>query len=154
MVFCLAGMIPLCFGHVPSYCVLPICLLIPVAETGMYVASTRAFMLRMNPRYRHTYNAVWSAGLAIGGGMSSLLVGWFVRSGAAIPFAFVATGYALLMLLASVLIIRLPENGVTYRALHTRLFDPRHTLRSIVKIWWYVLRPGHARTEIGCAKSG
>ena len=154
MTVCLAAMTPICFGQASRVYVVALCLLIPVAETGAYVAGTRAFMMRMNPRYRHTYNAVWSAGLAIGGGMSSLLVGWFVRSGAAIPFAFVATGYALLMLLASVLIIRLPENGVTYRALHTRLFDPRHTLRSIVKIWWYVLRPGHARTEIGCAKSG
>jgi hypothetical protein len=100
----------------------------------------------------HTYNAVWSAGLAIGGGCSSLLVGWSVRSGAALPFALVATGYALIMLLASAMIIRLPENGVTYRTLRTRLFEPRRTLWSIVRLWWYVLRPGHAAKEISAAK--
>jgi hypothetical protein len=149
LTFCLAAMVPLCFGQMPWAYVLALCLLIPVAETGAYVASTRAYMLRMNPRYRHTYNAVWSAGLALGGGFSSLLVGWFVRSGAAIPFALVAMGYALVMLLASALIIRLPENGFTYRDLRTRLFEPRRPLRSIVRIWWYVLRPGHADTE-GC----
>jgi len=139
MTLCLAAMVPLCCGRVSLAYVLPLCLLIPVAETGAYVAGTRAFMLRMNPSHRHTYNAVWGAGMAIGGGVSSLLVGWFVRSGAATPFALVATGLALLMLLASALIIRLPENGVTCRELRTRLFDPSHTLRSIVCIWWYIL---------------
>ena len=153
LAICLAAMTPLCFGQAPRIYILALCLLIPVAETGAYVAGTRAFMLRMNPHYRHTYNAVWSSSMAIGGGISSLLVGWFVRSGEAIPFALVSTCYALVMLLASALIIRLPENGATYHTLHTRLFDPRHTLRSIVRIWWYVLRPGHARTELGVEQS-
>ena len=149
MCICLAAMTPLCFGHTPRFCIVALCLLVPVAETGAYVAGTRAFMLRMNPRHRHTYNAVWSSSMALSGGISSLLVGWLVRSGAAVPFACVASGYALLMLLAAVLIIRLPENGATFRTLHTRLFHPQQNLRSMVRILWYVLRPGHARTEIG-----
>ena len=148
LVFCLAAMVPLCFGHLPAYCVLPVCLLIPVAESGMYVASTRAFMLRMNPRYRHTYNAVWSSSMAVAGGASSLLVGWTVQSGAAIPFALIAAGYALLLLLASALIIRLTENGTTYHTLHTHLFHPHHTLRSICRIWGYVLQPGSSRRKL------
>lgn len=149
MVFCLAGMVPLCFGHVSWVYLLPLCLLIPVAETGAYVAGTRAFMLRMNPRHRHTYNAVWSSAMALSGGISSLLVGWLVRNGTALPFALVAVAYALIMLLAAILIIRLPENGITYHALRTRLFDPRHSLRGIFRILWYVMRPGRARTELG-----
>ena len=148
MALCLAAMTPLCFGHAPRVYVLALCLLIPVAETGAYVAGTRGYMLRMDPRYRHTYNAVWAAGMALGGGVSSLVVGWCVRSGAPIPFALVATGYALVMLLASALIIRLPENGVTYHALRTRLFNPRRTLGSIVRIWGYVLHPGPSSTNI------
>ncbi len=146
---CLAAMAPFCFGGMPIACVLLLCLLIPVSETGFYVAATRAYMLRMDPQNRHTYNAIWAAGGAVAGGCSSVLVGWLVRSGDAMPFALVAIGYALLMLLASTLILRLPENGRTYRDLRTRLFDPRRPLRSIVRIWWYILRPGHADQDIG-----
>lgn len=147
LALCLAGMAPLAFGRMGLLYALLLCLLIPVAETGNYVATTRAYMLRMDPRYRHAYNAAWAATLALGGGGSSLLVGWLVRSGAALPFTLVALGYALLMLIGTALVIRLPES--THPESRTRLFNPRQPLRGIIRIWWYVLRPGHAATDIG-----
>ena len=83
-------------------------------------------------------------------GLVLLWLGWVVYR--ANPEIEINLIFALIMLLASALIIRLPENGFTYRDLRTRFFEPRRPLRSMIKIWWYVLRPGHADTEIDCAK--
>jgi hypothetical protein len=48
--------------------------------------------------------------------------------------------------------LRLTENGVSYRQLHTRLFDHRQPLLSLVRIWGYVLRPGPSPTGPGTAQ--
>lgn len=151
---CMAGMAPLGIGKAPLLYVLLLCLIIPVAETGSYVACARALMLRMDARYRHAYNAVWSAGIAIGGGLASVLAGWFVRGGEARHYVLAAVINALLMLAAAAWFMRLSEAGRRYDCLQTRLFDPRHPLLSITRIWGYVLRPGasSAGIETGSGK--
>lgn len=142
MSFCLLAMIPLCFGFEARGYAIALCLLVAVAETGTYVSSTRAYMLRMNPNYRHAYNALWAAALAVAGGISSLLVGWSIHWGTSTPFAIVAMGYALLMLATTFCFLRLPEGAVTCKTLSTHLFNPHRPIRSLVRIWGYVLRPG------------
>ena len=70
----------------------------------------------------------------------------------AAPVTGIDSGDVAWMLVASALIIRLPETGDTCHAWRTPVFEPRHALRSMVRIWWYVLRPGHAHAEIGAAE--
>jgi MFS family permease len=153
MTFCIAGMAPLSTGHAPLAFVLLLCLLIPIAETGTYVAATRAVMLLMNPRHRHAYNAIWAATFAIGCGISSVLVGWLLRGGEAWHYTAMAAAFALLMLAASVRFIRLKENGRTWRDVHTQLFDARRPLVGMVRIWCYVMHLGSASHDIGPKKS-
>jgi hypothetical protein len=146
MFVCLLAMIPLGTGRMPLPYVVAVCLLIPVSETGNYIAVTRAYMMRMDPARRHAYNAVWAASGALGGGFSSILVGQLVQDNHPLNFMFVTAGYAALMLAASARVLRLPEGGKCYQALpRSSLFNPRHPWRSMGRIWWYVIRPGHAK---------
>lgn len=148
---CLLAMAPLGVWRAPLIYAAAICLVIPVAESGNYVATTRSYMLRMNARHRHAYNAIWSAGVACGGGCSSLLVGWCLRGGTALHFTLVAAGYALLMIATARLLMRLSENGQRGRDVRTQLFDPSRPARSFSRIWGYVLHPGATSHDIGAA---
>jgi hypothetical protein len=151
LALCFAGMAPLGTGRAPLAYILLLCLIIPVAETGNYVAGSRALMLRMDAHHRHAYNAVWGAGLAIGGGVASVVAGLFVQGGGTGRYVLASVVNALLMLTAASWFIRLPERGCSYGAVQTRLFDPRHPLPSILRIWGYVFRPGVSAKEIGAA---
>ncbi len=146
---CMAALTPIGVWHAPLLYAAAVCLVIPVAESGNYVATTRSYMLHMNARHRHAYNAIWSAFVALGGGLSSLLVGWSLRGGTALRFTLVAGGYALLMVVIAVCVLRLSENGQRGRDIHSPLFDPRRPWRSIVHLWGYVLHPGVTSHDIG-----
>jgi hypothetical protein len=145
----MAGMAPLSLGRAPWPYVLLLCLLISVAESGGYVAGARAYMIQMDARYRHAYNAVWSAGISLGCGVASVLAGFFVRGGGAGSYILASSANALLMVVAAAGFIRLHEQGHCYDTLQTALFHPRRVLPGVVRIWGYVLRPGPSVVKIG-----
>jgi len=41
------------------------------------------------------------------------------------------------------------EGGKRYDGLRTALFDARHPLLGVARIWGYVLRPGPSATKLG-----
>jgi MFS family permease len=134
---CALCLLPASLGHMPvAYAVVP-SILLPVAQTGNYMAATRAYMLRMDANHRHAYNAIWSAGQAVAGGVASLLTGWLVLGGKPAHYAGVSLALAGLLLIATLRVIRLKEPGIE----SGNWTGARQTLRGIARIWGYVLRP-------------
>lgn len=96
-------------GHAPLALIMLLCALVPVAESGSYVATSRGYMLRMRPELRHVTNAVWSAGTAFGGGVSSVLMGFWLRHGELAHFRIAAWSYAGIMLMGVWWTLHTPE---------------------------------------------
>lgn len=145
---CFAAMTPLANMNTPFIIIVILATLIPIAETGGFIANTRAMMLYMDPRYRHAYNAVWSAGMAIGGGTASILSGAFVNIGGKTPYIIATVINSLLMLVAASGFIRLRENNRHFEFLNTELYKAGKPLKSVGKIWGYVLRPASSRVKL------
>lgn len=138
LALCFLGLAPLGVWRLPLLYLLPLCLLLPMAEAGLYVASARALMLHMDARHRHAYNAVWGAAMALCGGSASLLSGWLLRRNAGGAYALLALGGGVLLLLAAYLASRLREGDIVRRAIRRGLFAPRRPWHSLLRIWGYV----------------
>ncbi len=135
-------------GHAPLLLLVPACALIPVAESGNYVAVSRGFMLRMKPRMRHAYNAVWSAVTQIASGISAVFIGFWLQAGAPAHFRAAAWCYAALMLGTMVFALHLPVPRRDSPRGASPVYDPSHPLRSIARVLGYVLRPARSVTQL------
>ncbi|NLF22672.1 MAG: MFS transporter, partial [Lentisphaerae bacterium] len=135
-------------GRAPLPILVLICALIPIAESGNYVATSRGYMLRMRPRLRHACNAVWSACTQIFGGIAAILVGFWLQSGRAIAFRTAAWGLALLMLAAIGVALYLPVPRADSARGASPVYDPARPFRSLALILRYVLRPARTRINL------
>lgn len=135
-------------GHAPLLVVAAVCALLPVAESGNYVAGYRGYMLRMKPELRHAANAVWSAGTAVPSGISAVLMGFWLRGGTTGHYVLAAWGYAAIMLAGIGLCLRIPEPTVDQGGKASAVHDPRRPVRSLLRMLRYVLRPGPSAVTI------
>lgn len=146
---CLAVMAFLRPGHAPLPLVAVVCALIPVAESGQYVAANRGYMLRMRPELRHATNAVWGACIAVPSGLSAVFMGFWLRGGSLAHYAWAAGGYAAIVLCGVWVCLRssvgASDQGLGPSAVH----DPRQPVRSLLRMLKYVLRPGPSAVKVG-----
>lgn len=136
-------------GRAPLVLVAAVCALLPVAESGNYVAASRGYMLRMRPEMRHATNAVWGAGTALPGGISAVMMGFWLRSGLTGHYVIAAWGYALIMLIGVWLCLRLPVPDLDRDGGASALHDPRRPIGSLLRMLQYVLRPGPSAVTMG-----
>jgi len=124
------------------------CALIPIAESGNYMATSRGYMLRMKPRIRHAYNAVWSALNQVFYGISAVFIGIWLQEGSPARFRSAAWGYALLMVIAIWLALRLPVPRLDSSRGPSPVYNPAQPLRSLGRMLRYVLRPARSLTRL------
>lgn len=124
------------------------CALIPIAESGNYMATSRGYMLRMKPRIRHAYNAVWSALNQVFYGISAVFIGIWLQEGSPARFRSAAWGYALLMVIAIWLALRLPVPRLDSPRGPSPVYNPAQPLRSLGRMLRYVLRPARSLTRL------
>jgi len=134
-------------GHSPMVVVAAVCALLPVAESGNYVAASRGYMLRMQPELRHATNAVWSACTAVPSGISAVVMGFWLRGGTTGHYVSAAWGYAAIMLVGIWVCLRLPLSSADCAAGASSVHDPRRPVRSLLRMLRYVLRPGPSATS-------
>jgi hypothetical protein len=144
---CLCGLACLASGpgRAPLGLLAGVCALMPVAETGLYVATSRGYMLRMQAWQRHATNAVWSAALAVTGGTSSVAAGLWLHQGA--HDLAVVLALAALAATGAMLCLRQPESSGGHAAPGWRLT----TAGRILRIGIYVLRPGRTGAAVPSA---
>jgi MFS family permease len=148
IVLCLGVLGSLRAGRAPLPLLALACALIPIAESGNYMAVSRGFMLRMRPRVRHAYNAVWSAGTQVFYGASAVFLGFWLQAGTPSHFRGAAWGYALLMLAAMWIALHLPVPRRDSSRGASPVYDPAHPLRSLGQVLRYVLRPARSVTHL------
>ncbi len=136
-------------GRAPLPLLVLICALIPIAESGNYMAVSRGYMLRMRPRVRHACNTIWSAGTNIMSGVASVFMGFWLQRGEGFAFRSAAWGAALLLLTAVWVALHLPVPQSDSPHDASPVYDPRQPLRSLGRVLRYVLRPSHSRVSIG-----
>ncbi len=139
---CLVAVACLGCGHAPLLAVAAVCALLPVAESGHYVASSRGYMLRMKPELRHVTNAVWSACGAVPAGLSSVAMGFWLRGGTTAHYVTAALGYALIMLGGILVCVRLRGPIADHNQGPSSVHDPARPVGGLVRVLAYVLRPG------------
>jgi MFS family permease len=144
IVFCLGVLGFMRAGRAPFPLLAVACALIPIAESGNYVAVSRGFMLRMKPRVRHACNAVWSAGTQIAAGLSAVFIGFCLQTGSAAHYRDAAWGYAVLMAVAIGITLHLPVPRRDAPRGSSPVYDPAHPFRSLARVLLYVLRPARA----------
>jgi MFS family permease len=128
-------------AHAPVPLLIFICALIPIAESGNYVAVSRGYMLRMKPRLRHASNAVWSAGTQLLSGCSAVFMGYWLQAGKSEHFQSASWGYAGLMLAAIVIALRMPVPRTDAPRDASAVYDPVHPFLSLSRVVRYVLHP-------------
>lgn len=138
VVVCLGVLAFLRAGHAPLPLVAAVCVLLPVAESGNYVAANRGYMLRMRPELRHATNAVWSAGIAVPSGLAAVLTGFWLRDGLPDHYRLAAGGLAALMLVGIWACLRLPVPPADKGGTPGAVSAPGRLLR----ILRHVLHPG------------
>jgi MFS family permease len=148
IVLCLGVLGSLRAGRAPLPLLALACALIPIAESGNYMAVSRGFMLRMRPRVRHAYNAVWSALTQIFYGASAVFLGFWLQAGTPSHFRGAAWGYALLMLAAIWIALHLPVPQRDSPGEPSLVYDPSHPFRSLGHMLRYVLRPARSVTHL------
>jgi len=129
-------------GRAPLSVVAAVCALLPVAESGNYVAANRGYMLRMRPELRHATNAVWSACVAVPSGIAAVLMGFWLRGGAPWHYALAAWGNAAIMLMGVWACLRFPMPVTDQGGAGSAFHDPRRPVGSLLRVLKYVLRPG------------
>jgi hypothetical protein len=142
VVLCLIVMACLRPGRAPLLLVAAVCAMLPVAESGHYVATNRGYMLRMRPELRHATNAVWGACIAVPSGVSAVLMGVWLRGGTTGHYVLATWGYAALMLAGVYVCLRFPMAGSDQGGRTSTVHDPRRPIMSLVRMLMYVLRPG------------
>jgi hypothetical protein len=135
-------------GRAPLPILVLVCALIPVAESGNYVAVSRGYMLRMRPRLRHACNAVWSACTQLFSGAAAVLMGIWLQSGREIAFRTAAWGLGLLMLGAIGVALFLPVPRTDAARGASPVYNPARPFRSLACILRYVLRPARTRINL------
>ncbi len=148
VVACLIVLACLRPGRAPVLLVAAVCALLPVAESGNYVAANRGYMLRMRPELRHATNAIWSAVLAVPSGISAVLMGFWLRGDAVMHYALAAWGYAAIMLIGVWFCLKMPVPAADRGAGESDVHDPRRPFRSLLRALGYVLRPGSSVVHI------
>jgi MFS-type transporter involved in bile tolerance (Atg22 family) len=131
-------------ARAPLWILFPICALVPVADSGNAMATSRGFMLRVTAENRHACNAIWNAGTQTLCGTASIATGLLLRGGDAgmhLRYASVAWCFALLMLATGwfALRVRVPEGDAQPGP--SPIYNPAHPLQSIYRIIPYVLAP-------------
>ena len=132
-------------GWAPLPLLVVICALIPITESGNYVAVSRGYMLRMKPRVRHACNAVWSAGTQLLAGCSAIFMGYWLKAGETSHYRSAAWGYAALMAVAIWIALHLPVPHLDAPRDASPVYDPAHPFRSLGRVIRYVLRPARSR---------
>ncbi len=153
VVACLAVLGWLRPGQAPMWLLALVCMLLPVAETGHYMACSRGFMLRMKSDNRQAYNAVWSAGTNVLSGVAAVCVGFWLQGGDALHFRTAAWGLALLMLAIAIVNLRLPVPEADACQGASQVYDSANPLLSMGNVLRYVLRPAPSAVTINAAES-
>ncbi len=125
------------------FALLPLCALVPVAESANSMACSRGYMLRISAESRHACNAVWNAGTQTICGIVSILVGILLDSpeGMNLRFAAVAWGAAALILGAGWFALRVPVPKGDAQPGPSPLYNPAHPLLSMYRVIPCVLNP-------------
>ena len=122
------------------------CVILPVGESASTMAASRGFMLRMKTENRHACNAIWNAGSQSFCGVSSIVIGYLLKSEAGsdvlhIKYAVASIGIAIISLIAAVIVLRLKVPKGDALPGPSPIYDPAHPLLSMWRAVPYVLSP-------------
>lgn len=142
VIACLVVLACLRPSRAPLLVVAAVCALLPVAESGNYVAANRGFMLLMRPELRHATNAVWGAAAALPSGVSAVLMGFWLRGGTTTHYVLAAWAYAAIMLVGVGACLRFGRVFSDQDKHASPVHHPQQPIRSLLRMLRYVLRPG------------